>query len=81
MNKVDNLHDTHKDNDKAKKTVYYILGILETLFTFRLIFKLLGANPKAVFVYIIGIIIYALIAYGIVALINIYKTPKGNEAK
>jgi len=38
---------------KAKKIVYYILGILEILFAFRLVFKILGANPQSTFVNII----------------------------
>jgi hypothetical protein len=96
---------------KLKKIVYYILGALEALLTFRLIFKFLGANPESTFVSliytisgaflapfssifrvavnngietrsilepttIIAMIVYALIAYGVVRLIEIYKTPK-----
>lgn len=34
----------------AKKVVYYILGILEVLLAFRLVFKILGANPSSGFV-------------------------------
>jgi hypothetical protein len=34
----------------ARRIVYYILGILEVLFAFRLVFKLLGANPQSPFV-------------------------------
>lgn len=37
----------------ARKVVYYILGILEVLFSFRLLFKLLGANPGSGFVSLI----------------------------
>lgn len=37
-------------NIKARKVTYYILGALETLFVFRLIFKVLGANPESPFV-------------------------------
>jgi len=37
-------------NLKARKIVYYILGVLEVLFAFRLVFKLLGANPQSPFV-------------------------------
>ena len=40
-------------NIKARKIVYYILGALETLFAFRLIFKVLGANPESPFVNVI----------------------------
>ena len=102
------------DNDSAKgikgiKIVYYILGVLEALFAFRLVFKLLGANPNSGFVSfiyavtqvflapftsifrtattqgietkavlepmtIIAMIVYALIAWGIVKLIVIIKS-------
>jgi len=96
---------------KYGKIVYYILGIIEAFLAFRLIFKLLGANPGSAFVSfiynvsgafvapfggifrsavnkgietksvldpttIIAMIVYALIAYGIVKLIEIYKTRK-----
>jgi hypothetical protein len=33
-----------------KRIVNYILGILELLLVFRLIFKILGANPGSIFV-------------------------------
>ena len=42
-----------QSNIKARKIAYYILGVLETLFTFRLVFKILGANPESAFVNII----------------------------
>lgn len=35
---------------QAKRWVYYVLGILETLLAFRLLLKLLGANPGSGFV-------------------------------
>jgi len=35
---------------RLRKIVYYILGVLEVLFVFRLVFKLLGANPESPFV-------------------------------
>jgi hypothetical protein len=40
-------------NIKSRKIVYYILGVLEVLFAFRLVFKILGANPQSIFVDII----------------------------
>ncbi|WP_422484290.1 hypothetical protein [Gudongella sp. DL1XJH-153] len=40
-------------NIKAKRIIYYILGILEILFAFRLVLKVLGANPGSPFVSII----------------------------
>jgi hypothetical protein len=99
-----------------KRIVYYILGVLEALFAFRLIFKLLGANPGSTFVSliytisgaflapfsgifrvavnkgietesvlepttIIAMIVYALIAYGVVRLIEIYETRKDKEIR
>lgn len=33
-----------------KRIVYYILGVIEVLLAFRLVFKLLGANPTSAFV-------------------------------
>ena len=105
------VHSSQAKNLKIKKTVYYVLGVLEVLFAFRLIFKLLGANPGSPFVSfiytlsgifiapfngifrsavtegietksvlepttIIAMIVYALIAYGMVRLIEIYRNPK-----
>jgi nitrogen fixation protein FixH len=92
----------------AGRMIYYILGIIEVLLTFRLIFKLLGANPNSGFVSliysisqvftvpftaifrsaatqgietkaviepstIIAMVVYALIAWGIVKLIIIMR--------
>jgi hypothetical protein len=37
-------------NLKARKIVFYIFGVLETLLIIRFILKLLGANPSSVFV-------------------------------
>jgi len=100
-----------KKNNVPRNTVYYILGLIETLLTFRLVFKLLGANPWSAFaslIYtisgifmapfsgifraainngiettsvlepttIIAMVVYALVAYGVVKLIEIKKTPK-----
>lgn len=101
---------------KAGKIVYYILGVLEVLFAFRLVFKLLGANPQSPFVSfiysvslaflspftgifrsavtkgietqsvlepttIIAMIVYAIIAWGIVKLIEISKPSQNNEIR
>ncbi len=41
---------TGQGNLKAIKIVYYILGVFEILFAFRLVFKLLGANPESTLV-------------------------------
>ena len=110
------INHSHEDNLKPRKIVYYVLGVLEVLFAFRLIFKLLGANPGSSFVAllynisgvflspfsgifrtsvnkgietksvlepttIIAMIVYALLAYGIVRLIEIYETPKDKEIR
>ena len=37
-------------NLKARKKFYYMFGVLEVLFAFRLIFKVLRANPQNGFV-------------------------------
>ncbi|MBC8014369.1 MAG: YggT family protein [Sporomusaceae bacterium] len=42
--------NTREENFTASRVVYYILGIVEVLLSFRLIFKLLGANPDSGFV-------------------------------
>jgi hypothetical protein len=39
-----------QENFTASRVVYYILGVLEALLAFRLVFKLLGANPNSGFV-------------------------------
>lgn len=99
---------TDEESFTARRVVYYILGALEVLLAFRLVFKLLGANPGSGFVSfiysvsqvflapftaifrsastqgietkavlepstIIGMIVYALIAWGIVKLIIIMR--------
>ncbi len=111
---INRVYRTDAKYLKQRRIVYYILGILEALFAFRLIFKLLGANPGSAFVSfiytisgvflapfngifraavnsgietqsvlepttIIAMIVYALIAYGIVRLIQIYGTPPDKE--
>src|SRR5665648_1103186 len=54
-NKATVLNDTVVLKEKEKnfnggRIVYYILGLLEVLLGFRLVFKLLGANPGSGFV-------------------------------
>ncbi len=46
----DRIIITNEENFTARKVVYYILGIIEVMFAFRLVFKLLGANPESGFV-------------------------------
>lgn len=107
-----NSVDRSQENKmKPRRIVYFLLGVFEALFAFRLIFKILGANPESTFVSliytitkvflvpfssifrtasatgietksvlepatIIAMIVYALIAYGIVKLIEILIAPK-----
>ncbi|MDO8686369.1 MAG: YggT family protein [Clostridiales bacterium] len=105
------IEKTGQGNLKARKIVYYISAILETLLAFRLVLKLLGANPQSIFVSIIysvtkvflfpfvgifrsavtegietqsvlepstiiAMIVYALVAWGIVRLIEINKVSR-----
>ena len=49
----DGVDKSRDNNSKLRKIVYYILGILEALLAFRLIFKILGANPESTFVSLI----------------------------
>ena len=107
---------TGQGNLKARKIVYYILGVLEVLFAFRLVFKLLGANPDSPFVSfiytvsqaflspfsgifrsavtkgieaqsvlepttIIAMIVYAVVAWGIVKLIEISQPRQNTEIR
>jgi hypothetical protein len=107
---------TDQGHLKARKIVYYILGVLEVLLAFRLVFKLLGANPQSPFVSfiysvsqaflapfsgifrstvtkgieaqsilepttIIGMIVYAVIAWGIVKLIEINKPHQNTKIR
>lgn len=43
----------NKEDFRARRIIYYIFGILEVLFAFRFIFKILGANSQGTFVSII----------------------------
>ncbi len=104
----DIIINSNQENFTARRVVYYILGIFEILLAFRLVFKLLGANPNSGFVSsiysisqvflapftaifrsaetqgietkavlepstIIAMLVYALVAWGIVKLIVIMK--------
>ncbi|MGV8983281.1 YggT family protein [Clostridium sp.] len=103
-------------NFKLRKIVYYIMGIIEVILAFRLVFKFLGANPGNTFVSliytiskkiiapfsgifrsavnkgietksvwepttIIAMIVYALIAYGVVRLIEIFSNNRHRELR
>jgi len=106
--------DANQRNYTARKVIYYISGIIEILFAFRIIFKLLGANPNSGFVSfiytisrvflapftaifrslvtqgietasvlepntIIAMVVYGLIAWGIVNYIIIIKEHNENQ--
>jgi len=110
------VHRFNRNNSKFSNIVYLLIGILEALLIFRLVFKILGANPGSKFVSliytssatllapfgnifraaidngienqsiiepntIIAIIVYALVAFGLVRLIRIFETPKFNKNK
>ena len=113
MQKMDEviIKKTGQVNLKLIRIIYYILGIFEVLFSFRLIFKLLGANPENTIVStiysvskpllspftgifrsvttegiestqsvlelttIIAMVIYAVVAWSIVKLIQINRDP------
>lgn len=99
---------------KTKRIIFYLFGFLEILFAFRLILKILGANPESTFVSIIysvthlflapfigifriavsegietasvleptlliAMVVYALLAWGIVKLIEILRNRKNEE--
>ncbi|MCL6573058.1 MAG: hypothetical protein K6T88_15460 [Bacillus sp. (in: Bacteria)] len=109
-----NFKSENQGNLKTRKIIYYVLGILEVLFAFRLVFKVLGANPESTFVgmiysvtnifltpfvgifrgavtkgietqsvleppLIIAMIVYAILAWGIVKLIEIANKNKNTE--
>lgn len=57
---------------KLRITVYYILGILETLLIFRFIFKILGANPTNTFVSLI----YTISGFFLAPFLTIFRTAK-----
>ncbi len=44
------INKSRNMNMKLRSMVYYCLGIVESLLVFRLIFKVLGANPGSFFV-------------------------------
>lgn len=111
---VDLIKKTDKKSFTARRVVYYILGALEILLAFRLVFKILGANPNSGFVSliysitqvflvpftaifrsavtqgieakavlepgtIIAMIVYALVAWGIVKLIIIITKSQNKD--
>lgn len=110
----DEIMNNNEKNFNGGRIVYYILGLLEVLLGFRLVFKLLGANPGSGFVSfiysisevflvpfnaifraaatqgietealmepstIIAMVVYALIAWGIVKLMAIMLGRSDNE--
>ena len=115
-NSVNSVNSEKKEqqNLKVRRVIYYVLGALEVLLAFRLVFKVLGANAKSSFVaaiysisnvflapfagifrtaetkgieaqsvlepaLIIAMIVYALLAWGIVKLVDIMSNRKESE--
>jgi len=109
-----NNQKQNESNLKYRKLIYYVLGVLEVLFTFRLVLRVLGSNPQSTFVHgiysitnifiapfagilrvavtdgietkavlepalIVAMIVYALVAYGIVKLIEIISNRKDSQ--
>lgn len=104
----------NKANLKYRKLIYYIVGVLEVLFMFRFLLKILGSNPETLFVkgiysftsifltpfvgilrsfstdgietsavlepaLIIAMIVYAVVGYGIVKLIEIMSNRNDSQ--
>lgn len=103
-------YDTKKAIFRTYQVIWYILGVIEVLLTFRIMLKLLGANAQsgfADFIYtvsnplalpfagilgitggtvsyiewstLIAMAVYAIIAYGIVALFQMVKPTNQEE--
>jgi hypothetical protein len=50
LNNTGENREKYRWFEQARQAVYYLLGVIEVLMAFRLIFKLLGANPQNGFV-------------------------------
>ena len=50
MTKETETHKTKQDSNIVQRIIYTIFGVISAVLAFRLIFKLLGANPENVFV-------------------------------
>jgi hypothetical protein len=61
-------------NLRARKIIYYVFGVLEVLFAFRLIFKILGANPQSGFV----AFIYSITMLFLTPFIGIFRMAVSN---
>lgn len=106
------IYDAKKAIFRTYQIVWYILGVIEVLLTFRVVLKLLGANPFSGFtnfIYtlsdpfalpfagilritassgmvlewstIIAMIVYAIVAYGIVSLLQLVKPTTPQEVE
>jgi len=75
----DKVNRSRDNNSKLRKTIYYILGILEVIFAFRLVLKILGANPESTFVSLI----YSISGAFLAPFSGIFRTAvtKGIETK
>ena len=50
MTKETETYKSKQDNNIVQRIIYAIFGVISAVLVFRLIFKLLGANPENVFV-------------------------------
>jgi cation transport ATPase len=67
-----NMIKKDQTNKKVRRIIYYVLGVLEVLFAFRFIFKVLGANPQSPFVDFL----YSLTNLFIAPFAGIFRTAK-----
>ncbi len=105
-------YQTKKAIFRTYQIIWYILGIIEVVLAFRILLKLLGANPQSSFtgfIYgisnpfalpfagilgitgisemilewstLIAMLVYAIIAYGLVALFQLVKPTNQNEVE
>ncbi len=109
-----NIKQEEKGRFTIRRIIYYSFGVLEVLFAFRLVFKVLGANSQGAFVsiiysitqiflapftgifrmattdgietksvleptLIIAMVVYTLLAWGIVKLIEIMSNRKDSN--
>ena len=71
------ISESEQNNVKLQRIIYWFFGILEVILGFRLVFKLLGANPSNLFVEIIYGIAGAFLApFG-----GIFKSVVSNGSK
>ncbi|MCX8131765.1 MAG: YggT family protein [Clostridia bacterium] len=74
------MHTKYSNEKKwfiqIRNAIYYILGVIEVLLVFRLIFRLLGANTSNPFV----VFLYSITKLLIIPFIGIFKAFTANGA-